>query len=70
MLSLILTVFFVHVAIYLVNTIGASTVDSLVCIYNCAQRSTLNRADTYISYGYFTFDCLHRPPEQPASSRS
>ncbi|KAJ5882118.1 CHD5-like protein [Penicillium soppii] len=30
MLSLILTVFFVHVAIYLVNTIGASTVDSLL----------------------------------------
>jgi hypothetical protein len=30
MLSLILTVFFVHVAIYLVNTIGASTIDNLV----------------------------------------
>ncbi|OQE36188.1 hypothetical protein PENCOP_c012G05126 [Penicillium coprophilum] len=30
MLSLVLTVFFVHIAIYLVNTIGASTVDSLL----------------------------------------
>ncbi|CAG8064566.1 unnamed protein product [Penicillium olsonii] len=30
MLSLILTVFFVHVAIYLVNTIGASTIDQLL----------------------------------------
>lgn len=30
MLSLILTVFFVHVAIYLVNTIGAATIDGLV----------------------------------------
>lgn len=32
MLSLILTVFFVHVAIYLVNTIGATTIDSLVSL--------------------------------------
>ncbi|KAI9924001.1 hypothetical protein ASPWEDRAFT_101176 [Aspergillus wentii DTO 134E9] len=32
MLSLILTVFFVHVAIYLVNTIGATTIDSLLWI--------------------------------------
>ncbi|OJJ44795.1 hypothetical protein ASPZODRAFT_71287 [Penicilliopsis zonata CBS 506.65] len=30
MLSLVLTVLFVHVAIYLVNTIGASTIDNLV----------------------------------------
>ncbi|KAJ5542042.1 CHD5-like protein [Penicillium sp. DV-2018c] len=30
MLSLVLTVFFVHLAIYLVNTIGASTIDNLV----------------------------------------
>ncbi|KAK1139585.1 GET complex subunit get1 [Aspergillus melleus] len=32
MLSLIWTVFFVHVAIYLVNTIGASTIDNLLWI--------------------------------------
>lgn len=31
MLSLVLTVLFVHIAIYLVNTIGASTIDALVC---------------------------------------
>jgi hypothetical protein len=31
MLSLVLTILFVHIAIYLVNTIGASTIDSLVC---------------------------------------
>lgn len=30
MLSLIWTVFFVHVAIYLINTIGASTIDGVV----------------------------------------
>lgn len=30
MLSLILIIFFVHLAIYLVNTIGAATIDSLV----------------------------------------
>ncbi|KAJ5144078.1 CHD5-like protein [Penicillium bovifimosum] len=30
MLSLVLTVFFVHLAIYLVNTVGASTIDNLV----------------------------------------
>ncbi|KAJ5570420.1 CHD5-like protein [Penicillium hispanicum] len=30
MLSLVLTVFFVHIAIYLVNTIGASTIDNLL----------------------------------------
>lgn len=30
MLSLVLTILFVHIAIYLVNTIGASTIDSLV----------------------------------------
>ncbi|RJE25537.1 hypothetical protein PHISCL_02149 [Aspergillus sclerotialis] len=30
MLSLILIVFFVHVAIYLVNTVGATTIDSLL----------------------------------------
>jgi hypothetical protein len=33
MVSLILTIFFVHVAIYLVNTVGASTIDTLVCSY-------------------------------------
>ncbi|KAE8145283.1 Protein get1 [Aspergillus avenaceus] len=32
MLSLIWTIFFVHVAIYVVNTIGASTIDSLLWI--------------------------------------
>lgn len=31
MLSLVLTILFVHIAIYLVNTIGASTIDALVC---------------------------------------
>lgn len=31
MLSLVLTIFFVHIAIYLVNTIGATTIDTLVC---------------------------------------
>lgn len=30
MLSLVLTILFVHIAIYLVNTIGASTIDALV----------------------------------------
>ncbi|KAJ5176392.1 Protein g.t1.c1 [Penicillium canariense] len=30
MLSLVLTILFVHIAIYLVNTIGASTIDSLL----------------------------------------
>lgn len=30
MLSLVLTVLFVNIAIYLVNTIGASTIDNLV----------------------------------------
>lgn len=30
MLSLVLTVFFLNVAIYLVNTVGATTIDSLV----------------------------------------
>ncbi len=30
MLSLVLTILFVHIAIYLVNTIGASTIDGLV----------------------------------------
>ncbi|KAJ5907925.1 CHD5-like protein [Penicillium taxi] len=32
MLSLVLTILFVHIAIYLVNTIGASTIDSLLWI--------------------------------------
>ncbi|GFF37722.1 protein get1 [Aspergillus udagawae] len=32
MLSLILTIFFVHVAIYLVNTVGATTIDTLLWI--------------------------------------
>jgi hypothetical protein len=31
MLSLVLTVLFVHIAIHLVNSIGASTIDNLVC---------------------------------------
>lgn len=30
MLSLVLTVFLVHLAIYLINTIGATTIDNLV----------------------------------------
>lgn len=43
MLSLIWTVFFVHVAIYLVNTIGASTVDNLVRY--CSLSFFLNPPD-------------------------
>ncbi|KAI9038490.1 guided entry of tail-anchored proteins factor 1 [Aspergillus affinis] len=37
MLSLIWTVFFVHVAIYLVNTIGASTIDNLLISFLVLQ---------------------------------
>lgn len=51
MLSLVLTVFFVHVAIYLVNTIGASTIDGLVCIQQShlwALRSFPAPPHTYI----------------------
>ncbi|KAL5363946.1 protein get1 [Aspergillus floccosus] len=49
MLSLIWTVFFVHVAIYLINTIGASTIDGLLWLLylrlptstsKCAQEQT------------------------------
>ncbi|KAG2420606.1 hypothetical protein HFD88_000219 [Aspergillus terreus] len=49
MLSLIWTIFFVHVAIYLVNTIGASTIDGLLWLLylklptstsKCAQEQT------------------------------
>ena len=38
MLSLVLTVFFVNVAIYLVNTIGATTIDNLVSTPKPVQR--------------------------------
>jgi hypothetical protein len=34
MLSLVITILFVHIAIYLVNTIGASTIDALVCRFS------------------------------------
>lgn len=37
MLSLILMVLFVNIAIYLVNTIGASTIDNLVCPENISR---------------------------------
>ncbi|KAH2222624.1 GET complex subunit get1 [Aspergillus fumigatus] len=53
MLSLILTIFFVHVAIYLVNTVGATTIDTLLWILylklptstsrNARQQSRLKR---------------------------
>jgi hypothetical protein len=44
MLSLILTVFLVHVAIYLVNTIGAATIDGLV--RSSRLSITLNQANS------------------------
>jgi hypothetical protein len=34
MISLVLTIFLVNLAIYLVNTIGATTIDNLVCSLN------------------------------------
>jgi hypothetical protein len=37
MLSLIFMVLFVHVAIYLVNTIGATTIDSLVRLHEIGE---------------------------------
>ncbi|EAW10100.1 guided entry of tail-anchored proteins factor 1 [Aspergillus clavatus NRRL 1] len=45
MLSLILTIFFVHVAIYLVNTAGASTIDTaLWALYLKLPTSTAKNA--------------------------
>ncbi|PWY86286.1 protein get1 [Aspergillus heteromorphus CBS 117.55] len=45
MLSLLWTVFFIHVAIYLVNTIGASTIDNLLWIlYLKAPTPTSKKA--------------------------
>lgn len=50
MLSLVLIVFFVHLAIYLVNTIGAATIDSLV-------RTVLLALVTFLERHYAT--CSH-----------
>ncbi|OQD72446.1 hypothetical protein PENDEC_c021G01835 [Penicillium decumbens] len=45
MLSLVLTVLFVHIAIYLVNTIGASTIDTLLWhLYLKLPTSTSRKA--------------------------
>ena len=68
MLSLVLTVFFVHVAIYLVNTIGASTIDSLVCLQSAhlwalgsfpappRTYTVIQHANTYsLAYSYGIF---------------
>ncbi|PYH97581.1 CHD5-like protein [Aspergillus ellipticus CBS 707.79] len=45
MLSLLWTVFFIHVAIYLVNTIGASTIDNLLwLLYLKVPTSTSKKA--------------------------
>jgi hypothetical protein len=38
MLSLVLTILFVHIAIYLVNTIGASTIDALVRVSSGSDK--------------------------------
>lgn len=50
MLSLILTIFFIHVAIYLVNTVGATTIDTLVCSclvpYRHSTAASLPRPQT------------------------
>lgn len=53
MLSLVLTILFVHIAIYLVNTIGATTIDSLVRLIHpcgfvpgCSQLFATRRAWT------------------------
>lgn len=68
MLSLIWTVLFVHIAIYLVNTIGASTIDNLVCscssipggvvhcpsIINSVNRQTDRSSLFSSSYGFST----------------
>ncbi|RMJ26429.1 hypothetical protein PHISP_02701 [Aspergillus sp. HF37] len=43
MLSLILTVFFVHAAIYLVNTIGAATIDGLLWLLYLKLPSATSR---------------------------
>jgi hypothetical protein len=66
MLSLVLTVLFVHIAIYLVNTVGATTIDTLVCslvsrlgvgvglgLDNTSRNRQLTRA-LDISYGTST----------------
>lgn len=37
MLSLILTFFLLHIAIHLVNTVGATTIDNLVCGHHFAH---------------------------------
>ncbi|GLI78624.1 GET complex subunit get1 [Penicillium ochrochloron] len=45
MLSLVLTILFVHIAIYLVNTIGASTIDALLWqLYLTLPTSTSRNA--------------------------
>lgn len=33
MLSLVLVFLLIHIAIHLINTVGATTIDSLVCTY-------------------------------------
>ncbi|KAL1872205.1 GET complex subunit get1 [Paecilomyces lecythidis] len=43
MLSLVLIVFYVHLAIYLVNTIGASTIDSLLWIVYLKLPTAMSR---------------------------
>lgn len=40
MLSLILTFFLLHFAIHLVNTVGATTIDNLVC---CVPLALINK---------------------------
>lgn len=49
MLSLVLTVFFVNVAIYLVNTIGASTIDQLVRIPSQIQTAGIAHCRRHLS---------------------
>lgn len=61
MISLLLLVFLIQLAIYLINTIGASTIDNLVrgTAWHNGGAFELERANWNIlkySYGSFTFD--------------
>lgn len=50
MLSLVLMILFVHIAIYLVNTIGASTIDLLVRLLMTSILKTSFQMTPYVTW--------------------
>lgn len=67
MISFLLLIFLLQLAIYLVNAIGASTIDNLVRRPLRKRATVLLKSESNHSYGSFTYDYRLPSPGMPES---